>query len=148
MTKVGTFISTPLTLGGERSWRLNQSPITQSCLCNEETIKTQKAGVRQLLSWWTQWRLWESGVLGEYEEPLSPFPIPCLMHGILAVPELHPFIINWSSSKLHESLKSVSCSNKLIEPKKVIVGTSDLLPVVQKYRWQPGLQLVCEGRGR
>lgn len=48
------------------------------------------------------------------------------MHGILAVPELHRFIINWSSSKLHESLKSVSCSNKLIEPKKVIVGTSDL----------------------
>ena len=65
-------------------------------------------------------------------ELLAPSQIASFFH--LTVLELYPFILNWQSSKYTAVLSSVSCSSKLIEPKEGVVGTSDLLLVIQKHR--------------
>lgn len=65
--------------------------------------------------------------------------MPCPLHLFhLAVSELYPFLIRWSS-KLTIYLSSASYLSKLIRPKegRGVIGTSN--PVDQRHRWQPGL---------
>lgn len=46
------------------------------------------------------------------------------------------------------SLNSLSCSSKLIETREGVVGTSNLYPVSQKQRWQPGLMIDIYSGGQ
>ena len=74
--------------------------ISQSCLCNEASIKTQKDGIWRASQLVNTWRFGENGLPGEGMDALSPFPIPChmpLFH--LAVSELYLFIIDQSSNE-------------------------------------------------
>lgn len=71
---------------------------------------------------------------------------PCPTHPFhLDVPDLHPCLINWLSSKYTVFLSSARCSNKLIQPQGSVTGTSDLQPIVQKHRWQHGLGMDVGG---
>ena len=59
-------------------------------------------------------------------EAPHPFPVPCPVHLFsVTILELHPFMINQSSSKQNVSLSSESHSSKLIKLKEQVVGTSD-----------------------
>ena len=85
--------------GGAGDWVVaNGQGFSQSWLCNEVSIKTQKDGVRELQGWWTRGGV-EREVSSEHGSS-TPLPMPrpvSLFH--LAAPELYPFIINqWSRS--------------------------------------------------
>lgn len=68
---------------------------------------------------------------------------PCLSWSTslsyLDICELCPLTMNLRSSKENASLSSVSRSNKWIEPKKEVVGPSDLRPTGLKFGEPPGL---------
>ena len=86
--------------GGERGWRLssvtNGQRFNQLCICNEASLKTQKAKVWRVSGLVNRRRFWDNGMPGEGIVSLSPFSTPCPVHLFyLAVPELYPFIINW-----------------------------------------------------
>ena len=81
--------------------------------------------------WWAQtWKCWESSIRREGMEAPSPSPTPhTLPLHLFHLVELHPFTINWWSSK-QMSLSSVSHSNKLIEPRRglwLVKSTGDNL---------------------
>ena len=64
--------------GGERAWRLNQSPSGQwfnhPCLGNEAFIKTQEERVWERLGWWTQVHGGEQSVQRPWKlQALSPY---------------------------------------------------------------------------
>lgn len=87
-----------------------------------------------------------SGMPREGPEALRPFPhasprAPSRMPRPAPLPTRlalcfseYPFKINWQSSNYNVSLSFVSHFSKLMEPEKEGVGTSDLQPVIQKYR--------------
>ena len=77
--------------GGERDWRLNQSPMAndfQSCLCNEASLETRKDWVQRASVLVNTWRLRGNGI-----KFYIPSPVVALFLFHLAVPELYPFII-------------------------------------------------------
>lgn len=82
---------------GDWGW-INQSInngqlFNQSCLCNETSTKTQRAGFGEFLGWWIHGNLGESGILGEGMEDSCPFSMLCPMHLFhLAISELYPLI--------------------------------------------------------
>ena len=97
-----------------------------------------------------RWTCWENSTPGEGMETLCPFLIPCSMYLFhLAVPELYPFLINWST-KYDVFLSTVSHFSKLINPGK---GSWEPLIYSQSVRSTGnnlGLRLASEvgGGGR
>lgn len=67
--------------------------LSQSCLCNEDSLKPQKYWVRRASGLLNK-RCGERDVPEEGTETLCPFPILCPMHLFhLALPEFYPLII-------------------------------------------------------
>ena len=82
-------------------------------------IETKRREFRVLLCCWCCGGLGRNRKLREGKEVLCSFPMPCPVHLFhLAVSELYPFILNPWSSEQNVSLSSVSCSSKLVNPKK------------------------------
>ena len=70
--------------------------IIKACLCNKASTNTQKDGFRELPCWCTCGNAGRMALLERAWELYTPVPIPCPIYlSCLAVPELHPFIINW-----------------------------------------------------
>lgn len=127
---VETFSSPPDLGGGERASRLNQSPmandfISHALLVGTSLQKPKGTGFRGLLgraNTWSQGRVMLS-TRARKLCALSPYLALCMSASVhLAVSELYPFIISWSSGEQNVSLGSGSCSSNLMEPKEGAVG--------------------------
>lgn len=132
--------------GGERSWKLNQSPMAKWSdplyLCNEPSIRSKEQESMRLVSHQVgehMEKLRERYAQRGHESSVPPSPDLALCFSSNWLFELYSFITNWSSTNYNVSPSSVSCPSKWIKPKEEVVETSDLWPVGQKFKLQPGL---------
>lgn len=124
--------------GGERGWRLNQSPmaielINHAC-CHHTSIKTQRGGV------------WGASPchcahtpnsMGTAAPPLGTRPYASLHLTIDSYPVIF-FVINWKSGEQAGFLSSVGHCSTLMEPQEEIVDTR-FIASWSEEQGQPGL---------